>query len=258
MMRTNYHTHTYRCGHATGTEEDYVKSAIKNNLSILGISDHAPFPEDIIVHSRMSYSQLNDYISTCIELKEKYKNQIELKVGFEIEYIESQHEYYKKLLNELNVEYLVLGQHFFNINEKVINTFDLNNSAECIYYAKTIEKALETGFFKILAHPDVIFINNIKFDDNAKKACEIIINAAKKYDIPLEFNANGIRRGLVNYDGTIRYPYPFIDFWKMVSKENLKVIISSDCHAPEFMWDENMENAYALANKLNLNIINEI
>ena len=28
-MKTNYHTHTARCMHATGTDEEYVLSAIK-------------------------------------------------------------------------------------------------------------------------------------------------------------------------------------------------------------------------------------
>ena len=29
-MRTNYHTHTYRCHHASGTEEDYIIEGIAN------------------------------------------------------------------------------------------------------------------------------------------------------------------------------------------------------------------------------------
>ena len=28
MKKTNFHTHTYRCGHANGTEEDMVQAAI--------------------------------------------------------------------------------------------------------------------------------------------------------------------------------------------------------------------------------------
>ena len=40
----NYHTHTYRCFHAYGTEEDYVQEAIRQNMQELGFSDHGPFP----------------------------------------------------------------------------------------------------------------------------------------------------------------------------------------------------------------------
>ena len=34
-MKTNYHTHTTRCMHATGDDEDYVLSAIKGGYRIL-------------------------------------------------------------------------------------------------------------------------------------------------------------------------------------------------------------------------------
>ena len=41
-MRTNYHTHTTRCHHATGSDEEFVLSAIKGGYQELGFSDHTP------------------------------------------------------------------------------------------------------------------------------------------------------------------------------------------------------------------------
>ena len=41
-MKTNYHTHTTRCMHAVGSDEEYVLSAIKGGFQILGFSDHTP------------------------------------------------------------------------------------------------------------------------------------------------------------------------------------------------------------------------
>lgn len=32
-VRANFHTHNYRCGHAEGDVEDYVKEAIKEGYS---------------------------------------------------------------------------------------------------------------------------------------------------------------------------------------------------------------------------------
>ena len=43
-MKANYHTHTARCGHATGTDEDYVLAAIEQGFDELGFSDHVPWP----------------------------------------------------------------------------------------------------------------------------------------------------------------------------------------------------------------------
>ena len=42
-MDYNYHTHTYRCGHAIGEDEEYIKVSIQNGIKHLGFSDHIPF-----------------------------------------------------------------------------------------------------------------------------------------------------------------------------------------------------------------------
>ena len=42
----NYHTHTYRCQHASGDVEDYCEAAVEQGLQVLGISDHTALPDD--------------------------------------------------------------------------------------------------------------------------------------------------------------------------------------------------------------------
>ena len=41
-MKANFHTHTTRCGHASGTDEDYVRAALAQGFGVLGFSDHVP------------------------------------------------------------------------------------------------------------------------------------------------------------------------------------------------------------------------
>ena len=43
-MLTNYHTHTTRCGHAEGTEEEYILTALRCGYKVLGFSDHTIQP----------------------------------------------------------------------------------------------------------------------------------------------------------------------------------------------------------------------
>lgn len=59
-MKTNYHTHTTRCMHATGNDEDYVLSAIKGGYRILGFSDHTPwkYRTDYVADMRMLPEEL--------------------------------------------------------------------------------------------------------------------------------------------------------------------------------------------------------
>ena len=46
-MDYNYHAHTTRCSHATGTEESYIEKAIEGGIRYMGFSDHMPmrFPD---------------------------------------------------------------------------------------------------------------------------------------------------------------------------------------------------------------------
>lgn len=60
-MKANYHTHTARCGHAEGTDEEYVLAAIERGFDELGFSDHVPWPyKNGYVHPtvRMHISQM--------------------------------------------------------------------------------------------------------------------------------------------------------------------------------------------------------
>ena len=87
-MKTNYHTHTARCMHATGSDEDYVLSAIKGGYQELGFSDHTPwkYHTDYVADMRMLPEELPGYVESLRSLREKYQDQISIKIGLECEY----------------------------------------------------------------------------------------------------------------------------------------------------------------------------
>ncbi|MBS5274609.1 MAG: hypothetical protein KHY24_00580 [Clostridiales bacterium] len=60
----NLHSHTYRCHHAKGTDEEYVLSAIKNGYTEMGFSDHAPyiFPNGHKSNFRMDCDEAQGYL----------------------------------------------------------------------------------------------------------------------------------------------------------------------------------------------------
>ena len=85
MHLTNYHSHTCRCQHAFDTEEDYVLQAIRTGFELLGFADHTPWPykSDFVASMRMRIDQFADYIETLRTLREKYRDQIDLRIGLE-------------------------------------------------------------------------------------------------------------------------------------------------------------------------------
>ena len=87
-MNYNYHTHTPWCSHATGEPEAYIQRAIEHGVTHMGFSDHAPlqYPDGYQSGWRVQAENARTYVDQIRALREKYKEQISLKVGFEMEY----------------------------------------------------------------------------------------------------------------------------------------------------------------------------
>ena len=87
-MIANYHTHTWRCNHARGTEREMVEKAIQGGVKILGFSDHNPYLFDGSYYSnfRMRPELLEDYVRAVESLRDEYRKDIEIHLGLEVEY----------------------------------------------------------------------------------------------------------------------------------------------------------------------------
>ncbi len=257
MLLTNYHTHCQRCQHADGSEADYVDEAIRCGFDILGMSDHVPYPRNER-ELRMTFGEMKNYIWTVQELAELHRDEIKILVGFESEYLPECDKYYESLLVKYGAEYLVLGQHFFNTPDGEKNSFYLQNSEDCVWYAKSVAAAMGRGYYAFVAHPDVVCINCFKWDRNMDEMTDIIINASLQYDIPLEVNANGIRRGLVDDEDGQHFMYPHYKFWEKAAEAQTKTVVSADCHSPKLLYDEDVHKAWRIAHEWGLNIIDVI
>lgn len=257
-MLTNFHTHCNRCLHAYGTEEDYVQEAIRKGVDQLGFSDHGPFP-DHDFGFRMPYDELDAYLAELDRLKESYKGQIQIFKGLEIEYLPFYRPYYQKLLNQKGLDYLALGQHFYRTGKgDVKNIFFAASTEDYVDYAVSVAEAIRTGLFRFVAHPDIPFANLFAWDDNCRKVCQIIIDAAAQQHTILELNANGLRREKKVYPDGQRCPYPYLRFWEMAREQDITVIVGSDCHTPGQVYDDTMETAVKLARAKDLRLTDSI
>ena len=106
-MIANYHTHTKRCHHAIGEDEDYVKAAIKMGLKTLGFSDHSPwnYQSGFKPRMRMELKEFEGYLKSIRELKVKYADKINILVGVEAEYFPEYMEWFKKQTSYQNSKY---------------------------------------------------------------------------------------------------------------------------------------------------------
>lgn len=250
-----YHTHTYRCGHAYGTDEEYVLEAIKKGLKVIGFTDHIFLPNHPQQGIRGDISCLDEYINSINYLKEKYKDQIEILVGFEAEYFEEYLDYYKDLLRSGRIDFLIQGQHNYIENGKLEWYFgSLNDNVSINLYAEHIVKGIETGLYSFVAHPDLFVRCLDHFDSFHEEITRKICEAAVKHNVPLEFNLGGLRFPYKKYSpGDAKLRYPCLDFWKIASTYPIRVFVGPDCHSPDKVHDE-QEIKFALDTIKELNL----
>ncbi len=252
-MKTNYHTHTQRCLHAQGTEEDYIRAALEAGVSVLGFSDHAPFP-DKDYGLRMPYEELDDYFFTLERLANTHASDIIIKKSLEIEYLPQYTSYYEALWETYSPDYLILGEHFFlDDSGRFYNiTTQAEDTSVYLLYARAAAQAMKTGYFQMIAHPDIFAMSPFAWDRNCDAATDLILEAAAETGTILEFNANGLRRGIHDYPDGRRHMYPHPNFWKKVPGSGIPVIIGSDCHSPTQVWDECMHQSQAILQTLGI------
>lgn len=265
LQRFNYHTHTSLCGHADGTMEEYIKKAIEGGITDLGFSDHMPNPlgKGNPKQSMNLVQFHSEYIPVLEKLKEKYKDQISLKIGLECEYYGDQGEKIPQIKKfreetESKLDYMILGQHFaLKRDEKgeLKMPPEMSSKTSSQYpldYAMTVVEAMKSGKFAYVAHPDIFLEGRdgvpeeekALYLENAKKATQMICEVASKNNIPLEMNLgsiSAIEAGLKSkmQDGSYAYPVP--EFWKVAQEYGCKVLVGIDAHSPEALKEKDSE-----------------
>lgn len=250
-MIANYHTHTHRCNHAIGREEEYVQEAMKAGLKILGWADHAPymFTGGYYSHFRMRPAQMEGYIRVIEELRQNYAGKIEMPIGLEMEYYPRHFERTIEFLQEYPVDYLILGQHFLeNEYDGPYSGYVTQDRDVVRRYCSQSMEAMNTGLFTYFAHPDLIH-----YDGDRKFYAEClrpVCAEAKSLGLPLEINLLGIREG--------RH-YPNRCFWEVAAEEGCEVILGCDAHTPDSLNDPRSERvALALAKELGLCVLDTV
>lgn len=250
MITSNMHTHTTRCKHAEGSDEDYVLKALEAGLVELGFSDHAPWP----VHPldtrniRMDISQMPDYVHHIRVLQRQYANRIKIHVGIEAEYYEGRLDQLKALVKAFDLDYVILGNHFhlFETHGRYFGHYGDPDKLIEDYETDTI-KALESGVYDAFAHPDIFCRSLETWTPEAEAMSLRILKKAKDLNIPVEYNLGGVRNRFTK----MTYPYP--RFWELAAMVGGPVYIGVDAHSPMDLTDiQTIEDAQAYLKSLGI------
>ncbi|MBO4885034.1 MAG: histidinol-phosphatase [Clostridia bacterium] len=241
-FKANYHTHTPRCKHASGTEREYCEKAIENGFSLVGFSDHCAWPyEDGFVSTfHMDLNRLPDYVEAVNDVRREYEGRLEIHLGWECENYPAYMGWLAETKAQYGFEYLILGNHFDTTDNGGLYFGSCRTPEQLKRYVTMCVEGLETGLFAYFAHPDLFLRMYPRYDRHARAASRELCRAAKDMNIPLEYNL----LGFINCRGRAEgLGYPVRGFWETAAEEGADCVVGLDAHSPARFderreWDE--------------------
>ncbi|MBO4218403.1 MAG: histidinol-phosphatase [Erysipelotrichaceae bacterium] len=251
----NYHTHTIRCGHAVGSDEEYVRCAVQAGYRLLGFADHGPNRFYSNPRSHMEWSQIDEYLESIASLQRRYEGQIRLLAGFETEYFPQLHD--EKVFLKRKSDYLILGQHFLH-HDGQGSFFKTNSEEEILEYGRAVCRGMESGLFMYVCHPDLIMYRQSEFTDACAQVADMIGRKAAETGMPLEVNVHRIAKGRVDFAEGPRFFYPHREFWEILARYPVRCLFGVDAHDPhQLAAGSDMETAYEELQDLGLSFLTE-
>ena len=229
----NLHTHTIYCD-GKDTPEELVKQAIKLGMTALGFSGHEYSVNDTDFCMSKEDTQL--YIDEVLQLKETYKDQVQIYLGIERDYFGE--------IDAFPYDYVIGSLHYVEkdgvlmsvdytaeiMKENVTKYFEGNYQAYVERYYQILGDIVEKTNADIVGHFDLIAKfneGNRYFDEEAdwyKKAALKALHRIAQSKPIFEINTGAMSRGYR------KKPYPADFILQEIKRLGCPVILTSDCH----------------------------
>lgn len=240
-MIVDYHVHTPYCGHAHGQTIQYVQTAIQKDITEIGFADHlgryymSNFQKHRYWDWGMSERDLARYFSEISDLREVFNNQIKIKIGLEIDYIEGAEEILLPILDKFPFDFYLGSIHCLpRFSWKHISDYQGNITEPIILeYFRLVKNALKSKLFHSIAHSDLIWRYIELTEHNLDIIFEEIIDTvdiATEHNTCLEVNANGFIWAAQSFQFTSKNPFNY--YLDQIKHHNTPITIGSDAHEP--------------------------
>jgi histidinol-phosphatase (PHP family) len=225
-MKVDLHNHTSLCNHAEGEIFEYVEKAIQVGTKYLGFSDHAPM--DFDPKYRMSFAEMQKYENEVLKAKEKYKDKIEILLGYEVDYLQG---HMDERVLKAPVDYLIGSVHFIGDwgfdNPEFIGQYE-NEDIDLIWqkYFDAIKEMAQSKLFDIVGHLDLIKVFKFMPNKDISIIAKDALSAIKEADMVLEINMAGYRKPIAE-------SYPSLSLLQQAYALDIPITFGSDAHKPE-------------------------
>jgi histidinol-phosphatase (PHP family) len=242
----DYHVHTKLCNHAGGNVEDYVKQAINLNLGEIGISGHFPMillPEESHDYA-MGLNDFPEYLAECKRAKNKYKNEITVKIASEVDFSPTSFSEYRKLVSPYleTLDYIIGSIHGIEIPETETFAIDgpianekfkiFGEDRIFIAYYNNLIQMVKSGsdFYNIIGHLDLPkkYGNFLGETEKIWKKVDFLLDLIKLKDLVVEINHSGYYR-------PVGIQYPNDKIIRELVRREIPIVLGSDSHYTKYL-----------------------
>ncbi len=232
-MKSDFHMHT---GFSTDTDvnpEDMVKGAIAKGLERICITDH--YDQDYCDGPELFVFDPESYFLELTKLQEKYRQQIDIRIGVEIGLQNHLNDFYKEFIHAYPFDFVIGSAHLLKGKDPYYKEV-FEGVDDRVSYREAFEEMLEQvnaiEDFDVLGHIDYVvrYGNDREKYYSYKENAEIIDEVLRSIICKgkgIELNTAGLKYGL-------GFAHPHPDILKRYKELGGEIItIGADGHQPE-------------------------
>lgn len=231
------HSHTCYSKHATGSVDELVRASIVAGVSILTITDHAPFPVDM--DNRLLASELDRYFVDIEQARMTYDGRITILQGLEFDYMPGAEAFTRDLLTRFPLDFAIGSCHYVEMPGKpMVKVWELPRLTAEVFldrYFANLEGLVSCGLFDAVGHADTV-LRGLP-EDVFLRRFEPLLALLAHSGMAFELNSSGLRKSsltpLTGQEVQGLWSYPSQHLLPQLIAHDVPFTIGSDTHAPE-------------------------
>lgn len=231
-MRADVHMHSGFSNDSETRPEDMIEAAIAKGLSVICFTDH--YDKDNFDWGDEAIFDVESYFKTMPILRERYKDQIDIRIGAEIGMQPYLGDHFRQFAQEYPMDFIIGSVHSVLDHDVSLDFFQKHEDREGykIYYREMLQDVQNIKDYDVLGHIDYI----VRYSNQGVKGfcleeyAEVIDEILKQVIADgkgIEMNMSGIKYGL-------GAPHPRLEILKRYRELGGEIItVGSDGHIPE-------------------------
>lgn len=226
---SDYHLHTPLCHHAKGWPVEFAAQAVSLGLGEIGFADHNPMPT-YFDNWRMLREDLPRYFEEVAKARSLFPD-LTIRLGLECDFLSGGEDWIHELRGLADWDYFIGSVHYLGDGTEVDAPQALKRyaggetSAIWEAYWTTYQRAIRSGLFDFVAHPDLPKKFGFIPNGDLRRFYEPTIAALAESNTPFELNTAGWRKECAEQ-------YPARQFLELAHAARVPLLINSDAHSP--------------------------